>query len=215
MSTRNFLFTGNTLTYLYPLEQIFDSAVKSQEKMTLSPKLWDADIKLPAAWNWVKTVLKKTANLIFWALLRKMALGLAVNQFIYPKLIEWIELWNKSKVSSLALVYAEPWEWMQGSRTWWPPQRQQLRPGWSASLYHKENPVRNQHLQGGEESISHRIEIIGQDPSFDKLLSDSNRPFGRMSISTLSTPRATLFAPYAFMNYTLLVHKALYALLVK
>ena len=49
MSTRNFLFTGNTLTYLYPLEQIFDSAVKSQEKMTLPLKLWDADIKLLAA----------------------------------------------------------------------------------------------------------------------------------------------------------------------
>lgn len=120
-STRNFLFTGNTLIYLYRLEQIFDSAVKSQEKMTLSLKLWDADIKLPAAWNWVKTVLKKTANLILWALLRKMALRLAVNQFTYPKLTEWIELWNKSKVSSLELVYAEPWEWMQGSRTWWPP----------------------------------------------------------------------------------------------
>ena len=125
-SSRNFLFTGNTLTYLYPLEQIFDSAMKSQEKMTLSLKLWDADTKLPAAWNWVKAVLKKTANLIFWARLRKTTLRLAINQFTYPKLIEWIELWNKSKVISLALVYGKPGEWICGSRTGWPPQSQQL-----------------------------------------------------------------------------------------
>lgn len=133
---------------LVPSLMIFDSAVKSQEKMTLSLKLWDADTncQLPET---VKAVLKKTANLIFWALLRKMTLRLAINQFTYPKLIEWMELWNKCKVSSLALVYGEPGgvdAWIQNVVA---ITESAVGLGGSASLYHKENPLRNQHLQGG------------------------------------------------------------------